>query len=258
MARIVTMQQQPPDTAELKKDIKKQVEVDLRKQARRKKLFRCFSCLVLLIAVFGAVVFIGAWLVARTGLYEIPMISSWAFQVPEPVHRVDTSKGYTADDLLLSMRTDINNLIETQYPGQLLVSEASISLDEEIITAYLAETIQPSLVASGFILNQFQLAVEPEAIEIFGYLSRGDRPVYVTITAVPTILEDDISLEIKQARLGNLPVPKSIISIFFGPLVESMLKAFQLPTVGFVSLRDIELMYSKIKLIGAIEYTTFR
>jgi hypothetical protein len=256
MARIDTSKATSAEN--LKKEVRKQVEVDLKKRARRKKLLKCGSCLFLLVIVIGGLFLAGAVLLAKSGLYDIPMISSWAFQEPEPIHEVVGEENLDADDLLYSMQSEINDLIESQSPGQLQVSEASITLDEAAITAYLKEVVEPSLNESGFQVRDFQLAVEPEVIEIYTEMTRQEMLFYISILAKPKIVNDNLGLEIERARLGNLAIPTSIIRLFFGPLIESVLKAFKIPTVGFVSLQDIELMYGKVKLIGAIEYTTFR
>ncbi|MDD4994925.1 MAG: hypothetical protein PHW53_00390 [Patescibacteria group bacterium] len=254
MTRVETAQ----DPEDVKKEIRKQVEVDIHKEAKRRKMFRCCSCLVIFLILGGGVAFLAAWGVAKTGIYDIPFISSWAFHVPEPVHEVRLEEDYRKFDFLESMRSDINNLMETEYPGKLQASSASVSLPESAITAFILQNIIPLAEQSGFTVEKAQVAVETAGMELYGHIKRGDKSFYITINAVPEVVENDIRLNVTSAKFGDLKVPVWIADAIFGTFLDSVLKALKLPLIGFVNLERMDLVREKIVLYGTIEYTTFK
>lgn len=245
---------------ELKKQITRQVEVDLRKQARRKKIVRFFGCLALLVVVVGGLLIGGAWLAARTGLYDVPLISSWAFKTPVPIHKVEGAENFQQIDLLENLESKIVNLMKTEYPGKLRVSAAEVSLEEEILTAYIRQNIDGIVenVSPSYKVSYVQLAAEPEDMEFFLRLDRDDNlPVYLSVLFVPVPKDSKIDLDIKNVRIGNLNIPTFIAKPLAGALFGSLIEMLKIPTVGFFYLKDIKLDYGELILIGGIEYTTF-
>lgn len=243
---------------QMKKQITRQVEVDIRKMQRRKKMIRCGSCLFLVVLFFAALAGFIAWAMAASGMYQVPFFSSWAFNEPEPIHRVVIEDDFEDVEVLERMRTQINNLITTENPGQLRLSEASVTVDEELITAYLNQNIASAAEQANAEIIRAQVAVEPKGMEIFVHMIRNDKPIYIRLLIIPEVIENDINLNIIDARLGNLPIPTWAAGYALNTLMGSALSVLQVPVVGFVHLSGIDLIYGKLVLNGSIEYTTFK
>jgi len=244
-------------TEKLKKEIKHQVEVDIRKVHRRKKMLRWGGCLILIAIVGGGLFFAGAWAVAASGLYKVPLISSWAFHPPEPLHEVRIEENAEEISVLERMRTEINELISTKYPGQLQVSEANVIINEDLLTTFLMQNISVAAEHAGAEIIKSQIAIEPAGMEIFVHMIHSERQVYLSVVVIPEVVDNDISLDIKSARLGNLPLPTWAAGFALETFLGSALSVLQVPVVGFVHLDSIDLIYGKLRLNGAIEYTTF-
>jgi hypothetical protein len=244
-------------TEKLKKEIKHQVEVDIRKVHRRKKMLLWGSSLILVVVVGGGLFFAGAWAVAATGLYDVPMISSWAFHVPVPIHEVHVEESVDEVSVLEQMRTEINDLISTQYTGQIQASEANVVIDEELLTTFLIQNISGAVEHAGAEIVKSQIAIEPTGMEIFLHIAQKERPVYISLIVIPEVVDNDINLDIRSARLGNLPLPTWAAGYALNTFFGSALSVLQVPIVGFVHLDSIDLIYGKLRLNGAIEYTTF-
>ncbi len=244
-------------TENLKKEIKHQVEVDIRKVHRRKKMLKFGGCLLLFVLVGGGIFFAGAWTVAASGLYEVPFFSSWAFYEPEPLHEVVLEEDYESVGVLERMRTDINELISTQYPGQLQVSAASVTIEETLLTAFLYQNVSVAAEHAGAKIKEAQVALEPQGMEIFVYMIHKERPVYISLLVIPQVVDNNIDLDIQSARIGNLPIPSFAAGFALNTFLGSALSVLHIPAVGFVHLDSIDLLYGKLILNGAIEYTTF-
>lgn len=254
MTRVETS---APSTEKLTKEIKHQIDVDLKKVRRRRKILRIGGCLIVVLVLGGGLFFTGAWMMAASGLYNVPIISAWAFHTPEPLHEVKLGEGVKEENALDQMRTEINNLINTQYAGQVQVSEANVVLDEELLTSFLVQNISDVSETRSVEIIKSQIAIEPEGMEIFLHMIWREQPIYISVVAVPRVIENDIKLDIISAHLGNLPLPTwvvgHVINVFFG----SAMNILQIPMVGFINIESIDLIYGKLRLNGEIEYTTF-
>lgn len=243
---------------ELKKNIARQVEVNLTRKKRRKKIQRIASCFVLVIVFLFIVFSFFAWLMSETGLYDVPFITEITFQPPEPLHPVEDPGSFEEVAIVENLRTKINNLIETEYPGQLTVSGAEIGIPEEILTVFLREQIKVPAEKYNFVVKRAQVAVEPKGMEFFIHLERtGLRDVYLSIIINPRVKDESITFDIMSARLGNLNIPSfvatPIINTFLGPAIQ----ALEIPLVGFVFIQEIGLGDREVILKGDVEYTTF-
>lgn len=244
-------------TEKLKKEIKHQVEVDIRKVHRRKKMLLWGSFLIIVVVVGGGLFFAGVWAVAASGLYDVPMISSWAFHPPEPIHEVKVEENAEDKSVLERMRTEINDIISTQYPGQLQVSEANVIIDERLLTEFLMQNITAAAEHAGVEIIKSQIAIEPAGMEIYLHMIQEERPVYISLIVIPEVVDNDINLDIRSAHLGNLPLPTWAAGYALNTFLGSALSVLQVPVVGFVHLDSIDLIYGKLRLNGEIEYTTF-
>jgi|GEM_PF-2677471 len=251
MARVETGSS---NNEELKKEIKKQVVVDIKKQARRRKLFRYGSCLLLILFIVLFIAFICMWAIALSGLYEIPVLSKMLFKTPAPIHEVEIRDDIEEVDLLEHLESEINELVPTGSPGELTITEASVSLDEYVLTAFIWQRLNE---LPDYEIIHAQVAVEPQGMEIFIHGKKNERPFYLTVMTMPKVVDGNLELEITSARLGNLRIPSALISTVLNTLLANILDILQLPIIGFVSLDNIELLYGQVRLEGLIEYTTF-
>jgi len=237
MTKVEPSKQQSKEA--LKKEIKEQVEVDIRRSARKKKLFRCCSCFIIFIAFIGALVFGAAWAVARTGLYEVPYVSSWAFRAPEPMHEVTVPASYDATGSF----EDFESML-----GQ---GGSQISIKEEMLNAILLGQLVAPLSETGLDVERAQIAIEPEGMEIFIHLARDEKVnIYLSILAMPKIDGNNIGFDVSKVRLGNLTIPDFIAGPVISSFLGSALGSLQLPMVGFMEIKDIKLNYGEIVLMG--------
>lgn len=212
---------------------------------------------MLLAVIGGGIFFAGAWVVAASGLYEVPLFSGWAFHEPEPLHEVVLEEDYENVGVLERMRTEINELIRTHYPGQLRVSAASVSIEETLLSTYLYQNVSMAAGHADAEIEKAQVALEPQGMEIFVHMIHKGRPVYISFLVIPQVVDNDIYLDIQSARIGSLPIPSFAASFVLNTFLGSALSVLQIPAVGFVHLDSIDLLYGKLKLNGTIEYTTF-
>ena len=219
-------------------------------------MLRWGGCLILVAVVGGGLFFTGAWAVAASGLYNVPMISSWAFHPPDPIHDVEVEENVEEVSVLERMRTEINDLISTNFPGQLQVSEASVIIEEQLLTTFLLQNITAAAEHAGAEIIKSQIAIEPAGMEIFVHMVHKERPVYLSLVVIPEVIDNDIDLDIISARLGNLPLPTWAAGYALNTFLGSALSVLQVPVVGFVHLDSIDLIYGKLRLNGAVEYTT--
>lgn len=162
-----------------------------KKVVKKRPLFGCFNCFLVLIIV---VVAVGGWLAslaAKSGLAQLPVFNGVFYQLPEPIHWVKAGNAAGALDLQ-KLAAD---------PTKPLV------ISEEELTAWFREGVVNANFEKYHIkIESGQLAVDPLQVELFAKISQPFAG-YLTLAFAPQLRNQKLYLAAKNLKIGNLSLP---------------------------------------------------
>ncbi|MFA5022485.1 MAG: hypothetical protein WC508_05410 [Patescibacteria group bacterium] len=234
MARINTLEQ----STEIKNSNKKLDEPRLGKKRNRlgKKSDCCLFLLVGLV-VFGV---LGAVVLAKTGIAQVPVLSKFLYRVPQPIRVVDIG--------------DINTFKPTGFKAGIAKSENLVYMyiPEKELT-YLAKTKLTGKPDSFFASN-LQTVIENQQVEVFGLLI---KPFKANLTAKLKlyISNGNPGFKITQFKIGNLSIPSGTANFIAHRLVDLNKLKTSKSGVSWAQMKDkikiqnFELVDNKIHIV---------
>ena len=189
---------------------------------RHHPLFSCFfifSALILLVFV------ILLWLVASTGLVRVPVITSLAYNQPEPIRIVES--GQFLDKKIQQELGDVLTQRLQAGGGQINDKNISVALSEESYTASLQAAIA-SEAADFFDAGNAQVVIDPEVgIEIYIPVSESSLETALLVNLAASVEDDGLEAQVQSIKIGSLGVPVSLVdrqlqSAVLTPLLEQL------------------------------------
>ncbi|MCX6742931.1 MAG: hypothetical protein NT116_01720 [Candidatus Parcubacteria bacterium] len=221
-------------------DLEAEVE-KLKKSLKRKqnrKFFSCGNCLLLfIIFILGCALF-SAYVLAKSGLVELPILSAKFYQEPQPEYRIKTEN-------LTAAEKDLWAVLLKNAKEQILIQKKvnnfnlDLKLSEAQLTNFLREEIR-----SNDSLNKkidfIQLAVKSDNLELFAKLKA--PKMYMILNLKPMIKNNKLEIAVEQFKIGNLKLPKFLGSLGLTFLLEKSLNNLLALNNDLISISGIELM----------------
>lgn len=179
----------------------------------------CLSLFVAILLVVGS----GAWLLARSGLVTVPSISTLAYHQPQPQMTVTT----TPDTL-----TGLTKRLE-QQSAALAGGTIELAVSQEELSAAFRQK-NPDVTVS----------FANKTIEWFGPYRLEQVTLYLTIQAEPTIDAGRLRFVIRGAKIGQLPLPASLLNIVGQQLQEKFVDPN--PFIKQITFESIRIEHSNL------------
>ncbi|MFC1599105.1 hypothetical protein ACFL2U_03830 [Patescibacteria group bacterium] len=183
------------EVAKLKKGLK-------RKQNR--KFFSCGSCLIMAIIIIIVGGVFGAYVLAKSGLRDIPYFTDRLYREPQPSYIIDTHNLEDKDNEFL-------DLLKTQL-GQEVIKQKSFTdlrfkylITEAQLSALFKKELQGRKII-GQTVQFVQVAVLGEELELF---LTTDKGFVLTLNILPQLKNGKIDFKTQQVKVGNLKLPNS-------------------------------------------------
>lgn len=222
-------------------DLKKDVVREVKQSTKKRHPF--FSCvLIVFVLVFVGLVWL-SWNVAATGLANIPILSLWAYRVPEPIR-------------LIQSGVPVEKIIASQLQSGLSNQLFSIQLTESSLTASLQKLLNQSSV--GFIsASGSQVAIRPgQILELFLPLKLSKKATAIRAGLFVHYQNGNISVSIKNVFLGTMHIPDSMIAVFFQAYLDKQIKIFYQSFESFLKLNQLTTEEGKIVVSGVMNVQT--
>jgi len=203
-----------PEGSDLKELVKQEAKKlrPEKKVVKKRSFFSCFNCLILLLLVLAVLAGWLAFLVAKSGLVEIPIFSQLFYQTPQPIHWVKTDQLPT---------TDLEKeLAEKFQPGQ---KRLIIEWNEVEMTQMLNENLeQINSTPDKLLIKETQIAIDSEQIEFFSQL---EEPIagYLTVSTVPRVEDQQLKFVVQEVKIGNLKLPPALAAWGIDKMINSRL-----------------------------------
>ena len=219
-----------------------EAEVDkLKKSLKRKqnrKFFSCGNCLLFFIIIILGCALFSAYVLAKSGLVEVPILSAKFYKEPQPEYRVKTENLTTLDK-------DLWTVISRNAKEQVLIQKKvnnfnlDLKLSEEQLTNFLREEIRKNDSLNKKI-DFIQLAVKSDNLELFTKL-KAPR-MYMILNLKPMIKNNKLEIAVEQFKIGNLKLPKFLGSLGLTFLLEKSLNNLLALNNDLISISGIEIM----------------
>lgn len=191
------------EIAKLKKGLK-------RKQS--KKILSCSNCMVLFFLVILILIFLGYYVLAKSGLKDVAYLTDRFYTEPQPSHLVKSTN-------LTDQEKDILAILQVAAAQKFLqqpnADEFNIIL--KLTEEQLTELIRDKVAANDSLnekIDYIQLAVLDDDLELFIKSKEPDKWI-LTLNIKPVVKDGKIDLKVQKFRIGNLRLPNIVGNITF-------------------------------------------
>lgn len=246
MARVEKNEAVSKEVAAMKDEMVQTVKMS----GNRKSKF-ALGCLIIFVLAVLAVLGLGAWTLAATGLVRVPVVSSWAYEVPAPAHAVEPG---------LPLDTKINDDLTAEINRRLIagggqIKNRTISLDlpEESFTALFKSLIEQSGVEE-ISSKGAQIAVLPgQGLELF--LPLADNPQQSALIVWLRVVPDAqglLDIKVDHIQLGAFDMPGYLYGPIIQPVIQQNMEQLNREWGRYATFQDIEYETGNVKVIGTI------
>lgn len=218
----------------LREELKREVRKEMRRGQRRARwgpLLGCLLGLVLFLLIIGGG---AAFILARTGLVEVPVLSSRLYTPPAPTRVVEPEE-FDIESKVMDVFTE-----SQEEPGLM-----KIALREGELTAMFQEGAREALAEQGIELTTIQAAILEEFVELYFDAKIGGKDVRILARVLPKVEDGLPKIEVLETHLGGLPVHPRII----GGVLDNALDAALGEMGDEIKLESIELNPGVLEII---------
>lgn len=191
------------------------------KRKRNKKLLSCGSCLIIMILLIILGAGFLAYVLAKSGLKQIPYLTERLYQEPTPSYLVEVNDWQEQPEIFEIFKEKV---IE-QSLAQKKVGEFSIYLDlpEELLTSLIREKIRENSSLDNKI-DYVQIAVLEDKLELF-VKNKPPSNLILILNIKPAVRDSKLYYEIESLQAGNLQLPHFLAKIILSPVFGILNKA---------------------------------
>ncbi len=185
--------------------IKQEVRAELKRENRVKVLRGCAINLLLFALIVLLPAYFLASAVAKTGLVEVPLLTSWQYHPAEYTRRVVPLVGSTSEQILKSVAAKASFDVTT--------GDIALPITEDQLTSLVAAGLRDAGDALPFKISSIQAAILPGEIEIYAVIPRPARFVTAVIRFGLAVNQGQVEVQAKQLLIGAFEAPKSLADL---------------------------------------------
>ena len=225
---------------ELKEEISKmksKLDSGLGEEKKNKHGFVKTVLLLFLVLIVVVVLGIG-WVVAATGLVKIPILSSMAYEKPEPTRVVEA--GVSLEDLVKA-EFEIQfaqHVIDTS--GILEDMRMDFHVPEDALTTTLRSGIEETGDDQIEAVHAQVVVLAETGFELYLPVKDSPQETAIMVTANLSILESKTNIEIIEVKLGSLSLPEKIINAIIVPIAQRQIEGMLEKTNLYAQIESIE------------------
>lgn len=183
-----------------------------------------------------------AILIAKTGVYQIPYLSSLYRQ--RLVTRVVNTEAIPPQRLFNRVSDELRMVTSTQ------ADDVRISFSEQEITGAFRGALQTSLKRPGVSVDQAQVVATQAGLEVTAFVHNETMSVHLFTRIVPIVSEGRVMFDVKEVYIGDLQVPRSALKqierVVFGSEIGSFEAKAGKYRVAEISMKEgsVEFLFS--------------
>ncbi len=197
-----------------RQELKKEIMAEMKHDARRKKVVHCLGCFALELLVIAIPVVFVAVMLAKTGLVNVPLLTSWLYRPNYPSRQVQPLVGSNAAEILIAQATrpKVNPNFGTM----------TVSFSEAQLTTIAQEGLTAAGSSLPLPMKSLQIAIDADSLELYGVSPQNGRDVTIMAKIVPSVDGGELKIDVKELKIGALDVPASA-SQMLTPLLDRSL-----------------------------------
>lgn len=224
----------------------------------KKKRGKLFSCLVIVVAVIVLGLVTVAWGVAATGLINIPLISRFAYEEPQPIR-------YVSDGIPLEsyIETTLQSQIAERVRaggGQLPDTSLDLMIPETSFTTSLQNALSEQAGGQMMLdMERAQVAFDSQRkLEFFFPLRNNDQKSALRLYLSPSVENGRLQVEATDMYLGVLRVPGPLTDLFVDQSLQQNAETVADAIETYLALQEIEVRDKNMRIRGNISAEIFR
>ncbi len=191
-----------------RESIKKEIKQEIRSEDRRRRLMGCGGLLLIVLLAVGIPAFYVASQLAKTGFYDVPLLSRSLYKPSVPERTVVPLVGSKPDDIYRVLGTKV------QYEAQ--TSQATFPVTESELTTIVQHSVASAPPKSlPFPVRTVQVAIDPDKIEIYVISPQKNRDATVRIRVKPYVKGGELRADVIEIQIGSLILPQKIGDLLF-------------------------------------------
>lgn len=201
-----------------KDELRHEIRREIKREARRKKMSRCFGCCAAIILVILVLASLVSFVLAKTGLVNIPVFTKLFYNTPKPGRAVEvkTSGVPVMESLNQQLAKQLGSAGKNNKPIFL-----DLKISEEELSAMLKSAAgQAGQNASA---PDFQVAIMPDKLEFFGQIPQISNS-FLTLGIMPKVVGGQLALDLVSVKVGNLALPASAANLLVQDFMSQQLK----------------------------------
>jgi hypothetical protein len=202
------------------------------KHKQSKKFFNCGSCLIIFIIILLVLSAGAGFVMAKSGLWQMPGLTSYFYREPAPIYQVKSSE-FNDNSLINRIKAvAVSEAIKQRKSSNLAIS---FELSEEELSALLrTQLLKNKSLAEQ--VNYLQIALAPGQAQLF-VRANNPKGLIVTLDFKPVVADGKLNFQVKSFKVGDLDLPG-----FFGKIL--------VENIGAKTLNSI---LNSLSLVGKID-----
>lgn len=180
-----------------------------------------------------------AILIAKTGVYQIPVLST--FYHERPLTRSINAPAIRPQVLLDRATEALQSATSTKG------ADVLVEFSEQEITGALKGALQTSLKRPGVNVDQSQIVATPTGLEVTAFVRNETMSVHLFAKIIPSVQNGRLVLDVKEVYLGDIPVPPSSLAQIERIVFGSEIGSFEARS-GSYGLKNVVLKDGSVEL----------
>ena len=227
--------------ATTREKMKKEILGEIRIEERRRKRRNCLVWLGIKLLLLLIPLLLVAAMVAKSGFYDIPVLTNWLYAPSQPTRVVTPLVGFDSDMVVRQA------MARAEYEAG--VGRFKIYLTEQELTTLVQESLANIGPEAPLPVKSGQAAITEEGIELFLLTPRPERDVTVKTVLMPEIDESgEVAMAISSLEIGSLNMPRFAVKLMSQALAKQLADALSMSDSGLGELRDVRVSDKRIDL----------
>ncbi|MCX6743993.1 MAG: hypothetical protein NTX82_00520 [Candidatus Parcubacteria bacterium] len=241
MSRLEKESDDNGQMGEMQKEIER-LKKDL-KHKQSRKIFNCGTCLILALLFILILSGFFAYVLAKSGLRQIPVLTAYFYHQPSPAYVVISSD--VKENIIVNRLT---SLVSAEAIKQKKTENISVGFDlsEKEITGLLNNQLGKNEKLKAEI-EMWQIAVLPESLEFF---MKGNKPknLIITLNATPEVKDGKLKFKVNNFKVGDLQLPKFFGSVLIENIGSSVVNGLLSSVSALGQIQEFNLAQGKVTI----------
>jgi len=217
-------------------------------QRKTRKHRPLITCSIIAFALVIAIAAWIGWIVAGTGLVQVPLFTNLAYEKPVP-DRVVVA-GVPLEDLIeTELRSTLTERLQSGN-GELLDNSVQLSVSEDSLTATLRSAIEEQAVPYVDSSNAQVTVHEDAGLQIYLPIENNPQETALVISLQAISQGGVLELALEDVVLGSVSIPSFILSSGLEPLLNKYLGDLNQALASYATISDFSYNEGWVEISG--------